>query len=160
MLEVKTDESPSRVRFTTADSRSTVRRVISLMIVVGICVLGSACDESETTWSAEARSPDGRWLATATSRSEGGGPTAYDYTIVELKPLTGSQPATRVLGFSHQYPTMTLKMEWLSPKHLNVTYGTNPKPGDRVSLDSQVATFSGIEISARDLSTEPVKTLH
>jgi hypothetical protein len=143
---------------TFTDSRTAIRRMIPLVMIIGVCVLGSGCDDGVTTWSAEARSPDGLWLATASSRSEGGGPTAYDFTTVDLKWLRGSQPSTRVLGFTHQYPTMNLKMEWVTPTHLEVTYGPSAKPGDHVSLDFQVVKMSGIEISVRDLSSKTVNS--
>ena len=133
--------------------RSAICTAITL-ISIAVFVVVSGCDDGVTTWSAEARSPDGLWLATASSRSEGGGPTAYDFTTVDLKWLRGSQPSTRVLSFSHQFPTMNLKMEWITPKHLNVTYGPSARPGDNVSLDFQVVKMSGIEISVRDLSRE------
>jgi hypothetical protein len=137
------------------------------LIIAAICVLAPGCnngetkvDNGETTWSTEARSPDGLWLATAASRSVGGGPTASDFTTVDLKFLRGSHPATQVLGFSQQYPTMNLKMEWVTPNHLNVTYGPSKRMGDRVSLDFQVVKMSGIEISVRDLSLEALNPLH
>jgi hypothetical protein len=170
MLEVEINsESTSRWRIMKADSRSAIGRLIPLVIIIGVCVLGFGCettntpnepthDDGETTWSAEARSPDGLWLATASSRSEGGGPTAYDFTTVDLKWLRGSQPSTRVLGFTQQYPTMNLEMEWVTPKHLNVRYGPSARPGDHVSLDFQVVKMSGIEITVQNLSTETTNT--
>jgi hypothetical protein len=48
---------------------------------------------------------------------------------------------------------MNLKMEWVTPTHLDVTYGASTRPGDHVSLDFQVAKMSGIDISVRDLSS-------
>ena len=125
---------------------------------MGVCVLGSGCRNVATTWSAEARSPDGLWLATARSQQVGGPGTAYDGTSVYLKWIKGSQPPTQVLGFSHQYATMNLKMEWLTPAHLEVTYGASARPGDHVSLDFQVVKCGGIDISVRDLSSEKIDT--
>jgi hypothetical protein len=71
---------------------------------------------------------------------------------VYLKSAEGLQAPTEVLGFSHQYATMNLKMEWVTPTHLDVAYGASEKPGDHVSLDFQVVKCGDVEISARDIS--------
>jgi hypothetical protein len=131
---------------------SVTCRVI-LVLLLEVCFLSVGCQDEAITWSAEARSPDGQWLASARSEQWGGPGTAYDATSVDLKPVDGSQPATQVLLFSHQFATMNLKMVWLNPKHLDVTYGPSDRPGDHVKLDFQVAQHSGIEISVQDLST-------
>ncbi len=148
-------ERSSTVSLPSAANNSclALRMMVPLIIIIGLCVLGLSCDDGETTWSSEARSPDGLRLATATSRSEGGGPTAYDFTTVTLKFLRRPDPATEVLGFTQQYPTMNVKMEWITPKHLNVTYGPRDA-SDHVSLDFQVVKMSGIEISVQDLATQ------
>jgi len=70
---------------------------------------------------------------------------------VYLKQVKASQAPTQVLVFSHQYATMNLKMEWVTPTHLNVTYGASARPGDHVSLDFQVAKISRIDISVQEL---------
>lgn len=133
-------------------SRSVTCAAI-LVLLLEVCFLSVGCKDVATTWSAEAKSPDGLWLASARSQQWGGPGTAYDATTVDLKLLDNSQPATQVLLFSHQYATMELKMVWLDPKHLDVAYGPSDKPGDRVKLDFRVAQHSGIEISVHDLST-------
>jgi hypothetical protein len=135
--------------------RSLIRTAITFTII-GLYVLGSGCQDVATTWSAEAQSPDGLWVATARSQQWGGPGTAYDATTVYLQRIKGSQPPTQVLAFSHQYETMNLKMKWLTPTHLEVTYGVSAKPGDHVSLDFQAVKCGGIDISARDLSSETV----
>lgn len=130
-----------------------VRKTISL-VVLGICCLGASCGNVATTWSAEARSPDGLWLATARSEQVGGGGAAYNGTSVFLKRINSSQPPTQVLGFSHAYATMNLKMEWITPTHLEVSYGPSARAGDHVNLGFQVVKYGGIDISVRDLSSE------
>lgn len=124
-----------------------------LLLLVEVCSLSVACQDVAITWSAEAKSPDGQWLASARSQQWGGPGTAYDATTVYLKPIDDSQSATQVLVFSHQYPTMKLKMVWLNPKHLDVTYGPSDREGDQIKLDFRLAQYSGIEISVQDLST-------
>jgi hypothetical protein len=146
---------------TTGDSNVTIvksilrvycaTRVMSLITVIGVCLFGTCCTDVATTWSAEANSPDGRWLATARTQQWGGPGTAYDATTVYLKQTDSSQPATQVLGFSHQYATMNLGMKWLTPTHLEVTYGPSTRAGDRVSLDFQAIRYNGVEISARNV---------
>jgi hypothetical protein len=138
-------------------TRSTFLRAM-LLTFLGLCILGIGCQDVATTWSAEARSPDGRWLATARTQQWGGPGTAYDATTVYLKEVKGSQKQTELLLFSHQYATMNLKMEWATPTRLNVTYGASTRPGDHVSLDFQVARVSGIDISVQELPTTASKT--
>jgi hypothetical protein len=132
-----------------------------LVFVVALsCVLGcGGQDDVATTWSAEAKSPDGRWLATARSQQWGGPGTAYDATTVSLKKLHSSDPPKQVLLFSHQFGTMNLDMRWLTATHLDVTYGPSARVGDHVNLDSKIARFDGIEISVQNLTDEQVKTL-
>lgn len=125
----------------------------TLLTCLGLCILGGGCHDVATTWSAEARSPDGRWLATAQSQQWGGPGTAYDATTVYLTDVKASRAPTQVLVFSHQYATMNLEMEWLSPTHLEVKYGASTRPGDHVSLDFQVVKISGIDISVQELSS-------
>ena len=127
-----------------------VQRAIPL-ITIAVCVLLCGCNPTKT-WSAEARSPDGYWLAIARSEQWSGPGNAYGATTVFLKSVKGSQPATQVLGFSHEYATMNLKMEWATPTHLHVTYGESARPGDHVNLDFQVVKCAGIDISLQYLS--------
>jgi hypothetical protein len=77
--------------------RSLVRTAITL-IIIAVCVSRAGCRDVGKTWSAEDRSPDGLWLATARSQQWGGPGTAYDATTVYLKWIKGSQPPTQVLG--------------------------------------------------------------
>lgn len=47
---------------------------------------------------------------------------------------------------------ITVKMNWLTPSHLEVTYTDNP------TVDFQAVKAAGIEISVRELSSEIIKT--
>ena len=51
---------------------------------------------------------------------------------------------------------MNLNMKWLTPTHLEVTYGASAKPGDHVNLDFQVVKCGGIDISVREVSSETI----
>jgi hypothetical protein len=128
---------------------------LAAVLAFGVCILVAGCRDIATTWSAEARSPDGHWVATARTQQWGGPGTAYDATSVFLK--QGSQPPTQILGFSHQYATMNLKMTWVTPAHLEVTYGPSERPGDHVSVDLQVVRIAGVDISLRKLSGESLQ---
>jgi len=130
------------------------QRAISL-ITITICVLLYGCGPTKT-WSAESRSPDGQWAAVAESEQWSGPGNAYDETTVYLKPLNGSQPPVQLLGFSHQYPTMNLKMEWVTPTQLHVIYGEGTKPRDHVNIDFQVVKCAGIDIFLQYLSSSAV----
>jgi hypothetical protein len=70
---------------------------------------------------------------------------------VYLKEVKASRASTQILGFSHQFATMNLKMEWIATTHLDVSYGPSARPGDHVRLDFQIARFSGIDISVREI---------
>ncbi len=129
-----------------------LRKGIPLLIITG-CLLTFGCRDVATTWSAEARSPDGQWVAIARTQQYGGPGTAGDDTTVYVQRLNVSQAPMEVLVFSHQYPRMNLKMEWLTPTHLEVTYGPSAKPGDRVDLDFQVVKIAGLDVSVRSLSS-------
>jgi hypothetical protein len=124
------------------------------LLTIAFCVLLCACGGPTTTWSAEARSPDGYWLAAARSEQWSGPGNAYVATTVELKWLRGSQDPTEILSFTHQFATMNVKMDWITPKHLHVTYGESERRGDHVSLDFQVVKISGIDISVEYLPSD------
>jgi len=44
-------------------------------------------------------------------------------------------------------------MEWLTPTHLNVTYGKGIQFGEQIHLDFQAVRCADIQISLRDLSS-------
>ncbi len=140
----------------------TCSKAISLTII-GVCVLASGCRDAPTIWMAEVRSPDGLWIASARTIQNGGFGSAHIDTIVYLKHSNVSQPPTEVLGFSCLGPaprpyvldnanaggTIDLTMKWVTPSHLDVTYERHP------NLYFQVVKYGGINISVRDLSSEP-----
>jgi hypothetical protein len=121
------------------------------LFTVTSCTLISGCrDEGTVIWSKEVRSPDGRWLATAATKQWSGPGNAYVATSVYLKEKDSAQPSVEVLGFSNDsaYPSgvTNVTMDWVTPKHLNVTYGSH------ATLDFQAVKCSGIDISVSDVS--------
>lgn len=151
LLTSSETRNPETSVATNACSRAALVSV-RLLVVLMLGILANGCEDAATTWSAEVRSPDGQWLAIAQTKQWSGPGTAYDATVVSLRHVNASSDPTEVLLFSHQYPRMSLKMEWLTPTHLDVAYGASGRPGDHVSLDFQVAKMSGVDISARDVS--------
>jgi hypothetical protein len=77
------------------------------LILVGICVLVFGCRDSAIIWSAESRSPDGRWVVSAQTEQFGGPGTAYVGTTAYLKAVNGSKPSVELLGLSNDsaYPS-------------------------------------------------------
>ena len=127
-----------------------VRRATS-MLIVGVCVSTGGCHRCDTTWSAEARSPDGKVVATASTVACSGFGTGVIDTNVSLNWAGDSRPAQVVLGFSDDYeaPEKTMVgMRWLAPTHLEVTYR-----GPR-DVRFQAIKWATIEISLRDLAAE------
>jgi hypothetical protein len=143
--------------------RFAIRKVI-LLIIVGVCLLGTGCQDVATVWTAEVRSPDGFWVASARTEQHGGPGTADIDTIVYLKWTKDSNPPHEVLGFDCGGPvprprildnvanaggTINLAMKWVTPSHLEVSYD-----GRDGSLYFQVVKIAGIDISVRDLSSK------
>jgi hypothetical protein len=121
-------------------------RLLQAAALAVSCVLLFGCQQDVLTiWSAETRSPDGHWLATADTIQHFGPGTAGVETVVNLKFV--SNPATEILLFSHDgndtSHTINLAMKWVTPSHLDVTYN------GRASLDFQVIKCGGVEISVR-----------
>lgn len=126
-----------------------VRRALAVVTVL-TCTLLGGCGEDPTIWSATSPSPDGRWLAVAhTVRHTGPGANGVE-TIVELKEPKRSIFSKRsqmVLGFMNDGASMKLKMNWVTPFHLEVLFMDDPNV-----LYYQVVRTSGIEISVRNLA--------
>src|SRR5207302_3493127 len=104
-----------------------MRNVIALLIL-GLYIPTCGCNGSETTWSAEARSPDGKMIATARTIENSGFGTGGGGTIVYLNWTTGSQRPTEILGLDAgpSGPGDTVvEMKWLTPVHLELVYKGN-----------------------------------
>jgi len=114
-------------------------------VILGTLFLFCGC-KAAPIWSAESRSPDGKMVATAEAFTNGGfaapGPTT---TLVYLKETTGSQKPMLIFAFSEGPPDSTqVKMNWLSPAHLEVVY-----EGQR-TIDFQSVKYAGVDISVRN----------
>jgi hypothetical protein len=132
----------------TGSSSPAIRKAM-LFLTISVCAVVSGCRDVATVWSAEARSPDGLWLASARTEQHGGPGNAGVETIVDLKRINDSNPPQHILGFFHdpnnQSPTINLTMKWVTPSHLEVTYN------GRADLDFQAVKFGGVDISVRKI---------
>ena len=140
------------------------RLALMSRLLVGICLFGFGCRPSLddlTVWKAEVRSPDGLWIARARTIQNGGFGSASIDTYVELTQPNTSRPPTTAVYFSCQGPvprpyvldnianaggTVDLKMNWIGPTHLAVTYD------GRKVFSSQIVEIPGVDVSVQDLS--------
>lgn len=120
----------------------------TFFLAFGLCLFLAACDDSKTVWSAESRSPDGYWQASAQTKQYGGPGTAGVITSVYLARTNSSDDPIKVLEFSQetQLGTIDLQMHWLTKTHLEVTYKGHP------TTDFQAIKCADVAISVRDLS--------
>jgi hypothetical protein len=131
----------------------------TLLIIIGVCVVWCSCKDQKTIWTAEALSPDGYRVATASTIQHGGPGNGGLYTDVNLKRTNDSRPPDEILGFDENNATMAqaailnLTMTWTTPSHLNVTYN-----GRVTTLYFQVTKVDGVDISVTDLSKETNNT--
>jgi len=147
-----------------ADTRAATRWA-AFLFAIGLGLLGTSCGNPPTIWKAEARSPDGLWIASVETIQNGGFGLASIDTVVYLQRTNRSKPPTEVLELSCHGPaprpyvldkanaggTIDLTMKWVTPSHLEVTYDNHP------DLYFQVVKIEGIDISALDLSSEKDK---
>jgi hypothetical protein len=132
------------------------RRIPLLLTMLVMLSVGGCRKGVETIWRAEARSPNGQWLASAQTDQRSGFGTDGAITTLYLTPTNGSRSAVQVLSFSQNEHAQTslidLKMQWRDSTHLDVSYRDNP------TLDFQAVRYAGIEISIRDLSSGSVSS--
>jgi hypothetical protein len=126
-------------------------RLLAIVMLVGLCMEITSCTNSEQTWVAEARSPDGKFIATARTLQPGGwGTGSPPETSVDLNWTTGSQKASEIFQFvgdADQPENMKVEMVWLTPTHLEITYKPN-----RIIQFQAVKCFN-VDITARELDT-------
>jgi hypothetical protein len=131
-------------------SSSWAVKAISLLVLV-VCSIVCGCKGSQTIWSGEARSPDGKMIATARAFANGGfGVSGAPATFVYLNWTTGSQKPMEILSLNDESDApddAAVEMKWLTPTHLELTY-----KGSRQSIDFQAIKFAGTDISLRNLS--------
>jgi hypothetical protein len=127
-------------------SRAAALKATSL-ITIAVYVLLSG-GGPKTIWSAEARSPDGHWVASARTDQHSGPGNAGLYTTVEMRRTSGSKSPMEIFLLDYQaaYPfEANVKMIRLTPSHLEMAYNTH------ADIDFQAVNCAGIDISVREL---------
>lgn len=126
--------------------------VAGFFLIFAFCFLGG-CKNSERTWSAQVKSPDGKFIATGETLEPGGwGTGAPPETYVDLNWTSGSQKPTVVFSFNdgpNEPGGMNVGMHWLTPTHLELTYRGKP------TIDFQAIKWGKVEISARPELNSP-----
>lgn len=135
----------NRITYQSRDRRSALYQAI-LIFTVSVSVLLSGCSNVATIWSGESPSPDGRWVAQAHTYQYSGPGNAGLETVVFLKHTKGPKEPIQVLLLTQNARSIDLKMNWLSPSHLEVTY---KQPA---VIDFQAIKCGGVDISARGFS--------
>lgn len=135
--------------------RAGLLRVLVVIFSVVLCLGTSGCTNSEQTWFAEARSPDGKFVATARTLQPGGwGTGSPPETSVDLNWTTGSQKPAEIFQFVgdvDQPDNMKVGLIWLSPTQLEITY--KPK---RIIQFQAVRCFD-VNISAQEVDGVPAR---
>lgn len=122
--------------------------MIGVAISTLLVILLVACSDP-VTWSAQCRSSDGTWIATAHTVEHSGFGTGGAETTVEIKRSSGSESSERVLAFADDGRAIKLKIQWDGSSRLSVVYDADPQ-----MLYYQVAKTSGVDISVRDVSDD------
>jgi hypothetical protein len=121
-----------------------------LLLLFSACLALSACEGPVTAWSAESRSPDGRWIATAEAIETNGIGVGDPGTFVSLNWTSGGQVPRLILALSPYLssspPITKVGMNWLTPTHLELTYS------GKMTVNFQAIRCDGVEISVRVLS--------
>ena len=127
---------------------STSTKGFTAVLFFGLCLAMSSCKDSEQIWSAEAKSPDNNFVATAQTLQPGGwGTGSPAQTIVALNWTTGSQKPTVIFTFvgkPEDAGSMNVGMNWLTPTHLELTYRGHP------IIEFQAVKCYRVDISIRE----------
>ena len=143
------------------------RRIWACLLVVmaGVSAAGCVKKADLVVWREKVVSPNGSWIASAETVQNGGFGSGYIETSVYLKRKNDRQSPYFILGFSsvgpvpHPYVldnaanaggTINLKMSWLGPLHLLVTYSGNPH------INLETVKLQDVTISIKHLSNRSV----
>jgi hypothetical protein len=130
-------------------------RTLAFFIVAMVWLATSSCTNSEQTWLAQVRSPDGKFVVTARTLQPGGwGTGSPPETSVDLNWTTGSQKPAEILQFVgdvDQPDNMKVGMVWLSPTQLEITYKAK-----RIIQFQAVRCFN-VDITAREIAAAPTR---
>lgn len=132
-------------------SCSAIDKMIPLLLC-GVCFL-FGCQSSRTIWSARAPSPDGRIVATAHAvvRNAGLSIISGVDTDVYLNWSKDSRTPALILNLadgSDSSVDTVVQMKWLTPTHLELTYGGNRTVG------FQAVKWAGVDVSVRNAALD------
>jgi hypothetical protein len=124
--------------------------------IIILLTLFSGCNKDKPNWYAEARSPSGEMVATATTWEQGGFGTDTNQTVVRLNWTGGSQKPTIILIFDDKLDASVntkVGMKWLSPNQLVLAYS-----GDRY-VNFLASRCDAVDITLQRLpdGTDPTK---
>lgn len=127
----------------------------SALVMCGLCLLMTSCKNTERTWSAQTKSPDGRYVVTAeTLRPGGWGTGAPAQTTVDLNYTSGHQSSSEILTFvdgPDEPDGMNVGIKWLSPTQLELTYRGHP------TIEFQAVKCYGVDISTREVDSRAAR---
>jgi len=130
-------------------------RTVSAVIMFVFCLWMSSCKNTERTWSAQAKSPDGRYVVKAeTLRPGGWGTGAPAQTTVDLNYTSGHQSSSEILTFvdgSEEPDGMNVAIRWLSPTQVELSYKGHP------TIEFQAVKCRGVDISTREADTRAAR---
>ena len=126
-------------------------RKLILYSVISICALVCCCGGSTTISTIRALSPDGEWQAIARTVHYGGPGNSTTITTIDLERIKLPRP-TKIISLLQNTDSIDLKMNWLTSRHLDVTYG------QPVEIGFQAIKCAGLDISLRYVNTEKTNT--
>jgi hypothetical protein len=126
------------------------------LLAIGACAFTSSCKSSETIWSAEAKSPDGKVVASvrAVLRNKGLSIISGVDTYVYLNWAGDRRPSMLILSLADgsDNPVDTnVEMKWLTPTHLELTYNGNQ------TVDFEAIKWAAVDISVRNPVNEKTR---
>jgi hypothetical protein len=106
-------------------------KTVCLFLSLLLCTCAIGC-KLKPQWQAQAKSPDGVYVATGRTEISGGFGTGGGGTIVELNWSSGNQRGLPVFitpdgPYSPGDPSV-IQLNWLSPSHLEVVYSGRDEP--------------------------------
>ncbi len=114
------------------------------VVIATLILLANNSVPPKTVWSIDVPSPNGEWIAHGETITMGdAAPTIFTDTTVILKsvpPASGEEKVFYATG------RIRVKLEWLTPTRLQVTYSTPPVES---SVFQVVRITGGIEITYR-----------
>ncbi len=114
------------------------------VVIATLILLANNSVPPKTVWSIDVPSPNGEWIAHGETITYGdAAPTRFTDTTVILKSVPPASGEERVFYAEGRIP---VKLEWLTPTRLQVTYSAPPVES---SVFQVVRITGGIEITYR-----------